>query len=102
MNRECKSLIVVYSYHHKNTEKIAKVIANVLNASILSPKNITADDLQIYDLIGFGSGIYSSNVHESILTLVDSLPSVKDKMAFIFLHAFISMVNRKRYKAVLE
>ena len=84
VNRECKSLIVVYSHHHKNTDKIAKVIAPVLNAAIRSSKDITPADLQRYDLIGFGSGIYSSNVHESILTLADNLSSVKDKTAFIF------------------
>lgn len=27
-----KSLIVLFSYHHNNTEKVAKVIAKVLNA----------------------------------------------------------------------
>ena len=32
-----KTLLVVFSYHHNNTEKIAKVIAKVLDAQIKTP-----------------------------------------------------------------
>ena len=53
-----KSVLIVFSYHHKNTEKIAKVMAKILDASIKSPMEINPQELQEYDLIGFGSGIY--------------------------------------------
>jgi len=49
-----KSLLVLYSYHHHNTEKIAKVFAKVLNAEITWPKEINPEELLEYDLIGFG------------------------------------------------
>jgi len=32
-----KSLLVLYSYHHNNTEKIANVFAKVLDAQIKTP-----------------------------------------------------------------
>jgi flavodoxin len=48
----------VFSYHHKNTEKIAQVMAKVLDAPIKTPQQIHPAELQEYDLIGFGSGIY--------------------------------------------
>jgi len=35
-----KSLLVLYSYHHNNTEKIANVFAKVLDAQIKSPQQI--------------------------------------------------------------
>jgi flavodoxin len=79
-----KSLLVLYSYHHHNTEKIAKVFAKVLDAQIKWPQEINPEELQQYDLIGFGSGIYSSKHHESLLELVDELPEVTGKKAFIF------------------
>ena len=60
-----KSLLVLYSYHHHNTEKIAKVFAKVLDAEIKTPQEIKPEELQDYDLIGFGSGIYSAKHHES-------------------------------------
>ena len=50
-----KSLIVVYSYHHKNTQKVAEVMAKVLDAQVKSPRETGSDELKEYDLIGFGS-----------------------------------------------
>jgi Flavodoxins len=54
-----KSLIVVYSYHHKNTQKIADAIAEVLGAEVKSPQDAVPEEIQSYDLVGFGSGIDS-------------------------------------------
>lgn len=52
-----KSLLVLFSYHHNNTEKIASVFAEVLDAEIKTPQQINPEELQEYGLIGFGSGI---------------------------------------------
>ena len=71
-----KSLLVLYSYHHNNTEKIANVFAEVLDAHIKTPKQINPEELQEYDLIGFGSGIYGAKHHELLLELADKLPQV--------------------------
>jgi len=81
---QMKSIIVLFSYHHNNTEKIAKVMAKVLNAEIKMPDQINPEELQNYGLVGFGSGIYSAKNHESLLELADELPQVKKKNAFIF------------------
>ena len=56
-------LLVVVSYHHKNTEKIAQIFAKVLDAEIKTPQQINPEELKGYELIGFGSGIYSSKHH---------------------------------------
>jgi len=79
-----KSLLVLFSYHHKNTEKVAKVFAKVLDAQIKTPKQINPDELQNYDLIGFGSGIYRDTHHKSLLDLADKIPQVTNRKAFIF------------------
>jgi flavodoxin len=79
-----KALVIVFSYHHRNTEKIAQVFAQVLDALITTPQQINADELDEYSLIGFGSGIYSEKHHKAILNLVDELPDVTNKYAFIF------------------
>ncbi len=79
-----KSLLVLFSSHHKNTEKIAKVFANVLTAQIKTPKQINPDELQEYNLVGFGSGIYSDKHHKSLLDLADKIPQVTNRKAFIF------------------
>jgi flavodoxin len=79
-----KSLVVVFSYHHGNTEKIAHAVANVLDAPVKTPRQVTPDEIRDYDLIGFGSGIYSATFDASVLDLADRLPQVSEKKAFLF------------------
>ena len=79
-----KSLIVVYSYHHNNTQKVAQSMAKVLDAPVKSPKNIALEDLSQYDLLGFGAGIDSGKHYKELLDFADALPQVTDKKAFIF------------------
>ena len=79
-----KSLLVVYSYHHNNTEKIAKVFAKVLGAQIKTPQQINLKELQEYDLIGLGSGIDSDKHYQPLLDFADKLPQLADKNAIIF------------------
>ncbi len=79
-----KCLLVVVSYHHKNTEKIAKVFAKVLDAQIKTPRETDPEELQEYGLVGFGSGIYGEKHHRTMLELADKLSQVADKKAFLF------------------
>ncbi len=79
-----KALLVLFSYHHHNTEKIANVFAKVLDAQIKAPQQTNPEELQGYDLIGFGSGIDSGKHYRVLLDFADKLPQVKDKKAFIF------------------
>lgn len=79
-----KSLIIVYSYHHNNTEKIANSFSEVLHAEIKIPEQVIIEELQDYDLIGFGAGIDSGRHYKPLLDLVDRLPNVNKKDGFIF------------------
>jgi len=79
-----KSLLVLFSYHHKNTEKIANVFAKVLDVRIKTPQQINPEELQEYGLIGFGSGINDGKHHKSLLDLADILPNVTNRKAFIY------------------
>ena len=79
-----KSLLVLFSYHHNNTEKIATVLAKVLDAQIKKPQQIEPEELQEYSLIGFGSGIYDQKHHKLLLDLADKLPQVTNRKAFLF------------------
>ena len=79
-----KSLVIVYSYHHNNTGKIANAFSEVLHAEVKTPEQVIVEELQGYDLIGFGAGIDSGRHYKSLLDLVDRLPSVHKKAGFIF------------------
>ena len=86
--------MIVYSYHHHNTEKIANVFAKVLDAQIKKPNELKPEEIQEYDLVGFGSGIYGEKHHDSLLDLVDNLPKVSNKKAFIFSTSAIMGKNK--------
>jgi len=89
-----KSLVIVYSYHHHNTEKIANAFAKVLDTQIKKPKELKPEDIQEYNLIGFGSGIYGEKHHKTLLDLADKLPQVNNKKAFLFSTAGIISKNK--------
>jgi len=72
------------SIHHSNTEKIAKVMAEILEAKLAKPCEVDTATISKYDLIGFGSGIYFFKHHKSLLNLIDKLSLQKNKKAFIF------------------
>ncbi|TFG04384.1 MAG: flavodoxin [Promethearchaeota archaeon] len=93
-NIKQKILIILFSYHHKNTEKIAKVFEKIFNAEIKKPQQIYPEEIQGYDLIGFGSGIYGAKNHKSLLNLVEKLPLFSYKRAFIFSTA--ALTNEKK------
>jgi flavodoxin len=79
-----KSLVVVFSCHHGNTEKIANVIAKVLGAEVKTPQQVYPEELREYGLIGFGSGIYRATFDPSVLNLADRLSYAAGKKAFLF------------------
>jgi len=78
------ALLIMYSYHQGNTEKVAACIARVLDAPVKTPWQVGPNELSQYDLIGFGSGIYSAKHHQSLLELADKLPQTKEKRVFLF------------------
>lgn len=83
-SRANKCLIIVCSYHHNNTAKIASIFSAVLNAQVKTPDEVIPEQLEEYDLIGFGSGIDSGKHYKPLLDLADRLLGVNEKLGFIF------------------
>lgn len=85
-----KTLIILKSYHHNNTQKVAERMASVLDAKLTEPEMINPEDIEVinelnrYDLIGFGSGIYMGMHHKNLINLVKRFPMFNMKKAFIF------------------
>jgi len=79
-----KTMIVYTSVHHQNTEKVAKVIAEALEAELIPVANAKPEMLTTGDLIGFGSGIYFGKHHKTLLQFVETLPPATQKKAFVF------------------
>jgi len=79
-----KSMIILISYHHKNTEKVAQTIASTLGAEIKTPQQADLNALSNYDLVGFGSGVYLGKLDKKLLEFADKIPQVTGKKVFIF------------------
>jgi len=79
-----KPLVVYASIHHKNTEKIAKEIGGVLGAKIINFLDVTKEEIENADLVGFGSGVYLSKFHKGLVGLTKGLPKMDKKKVFLF------------------
>ncbi|OQX88878.1 MAG: flavodoxin [candidate division Zixibacteria bacterium 4484_93] len=77
-------LIVYSSFHHGNTAKIAQAMADEVKAELAKPGELDVDRVREYDILGFGSGIYFWRHHRAIFKLVEKLPNMRGKRAFIF------------------
>lgn len=78
------TLIICKSIHHGNTRKVAEVIAAELGAAIKEPSAVSIEEINKYELFGFGSGIYDDMHHLSVLGLADRLTDGNGKKVFIF------------------
>ncbi len=97
-----KTLIICKSIHHGNTQKVAEVIADVLEAKLVKPEELDINTVAEYDLVGFGSGIYYGKHHRDLLNLVDNLPSAGGKKAFIFSTSGTGEKNIKRNHRLIK
>lgn len=87
-----KYLIIYYSNHNNNTEKLAEVFAKTIPCELIkiNKENMLPIDLGDYDLIGFGSGVYQENLSEKMFKLVDGL-DLKGKNVFVFSTSGVGM-----------
>ena len=76
--------IVYISIHNGNTERVADEIGSVLDAETVSLKNAEVEKVLKADVVGFGSGVYFSRFHRSLISMVKGLPDVDGKPAFLF------------------
>ena len=100
-------LIIYASIHHGNTKEIAEVINEELEGKIVSFTDVSLEEIEEADLIGFGSGIYLAKFHKGLLDLIKELPQMKNKKIFLFSTAGIKqniLLNRghKSAKKILK
>lgn len=98
-----KTLIIYYSFYKKNTEKIANVFANRIDCDLIHLE-LDSDlkiDIEKYNLIGFGSGIYTETISPKIFLLIDKL-DLEGKEVFVFSTSGIGMrfYNKSLIKAL--
>jgi len=98
-------LIIYHSEHHGNTKKIAKAMAEKINADILKAADVNLNKFKGYDIVGFGSGVYNGKLHKEISEILSKLSQQEDKKAFIFSttgsKTYSSMAH-ERFRPMLE
>jgi len=77
------ALIIYKSYSRMNTEKVAKAMAEAVNATLKKVEDANPEDLTGYDLIGIGSGIYAGKYHKDLYKLLEKIPRL-EKEVFLF------------------
>ena len=77
-------IVVCASRSHGNTRKIADVMAEVLDARVVSPADVDASELASHDLVGFGSGVYAMRFDAELRELVESLLPGEGRPVFLF------------------
>ena len=78
-----KTLIIYHSEHHQNTEKIARTMATKIEAELIEAKDVNPTDIDNYDIIGFGSGVYNGRLHQDLSGIIDKIPYQDNKKSFI-------------------
>jgi len=100
-----KVLIIYHSEHHGNTKKIAKAMAEKINADILKAADVNLNKFEEYDIVGFGSGVYNGKLHKELSEILSKLSQQDDKKAFIFSttgsKTYSSMAH-ERFRPMLE
>jgi len=100
-----KVLIIYHSEHHGNTKKIAKAMAEKINADILKAADVNLNKFKGYDIVGFGSGVYNGKLHKELSEILSKLSQQEDKKAFIFSttgsKTYSSMAH-ERFRPMLE
>lgn len=65
-----KILIVVKSDHRQNTLKIAEAMSEAAPLTVVEFEEVSRFNLNDYDIVGFGSGIYAGKFNKKIVNLI--------------------------------
>ncbi|CAM3442854.1 flavodoxin domain-containing protein [Tsukamurella hominis] len=95
------ALVICASKHHGNTRKVADRIGGVLDAPVLAPGEVTAEQIDGADLVGFGSGVYWMAFDPALVDLVRSLPAKPRGTAFVYATSGLPETPLRRYTRTL-
>ncbi|KXP14918.1 flavodoxin domain-containing protein [Tsukamurella pseudospumae] len=91
------AMLICASTHHGNTRKVADRIGGVLGAAVVTPAEVTAEQIDAADLIGFGSGVYWMSFDPALVELVRSLPVRQRGAAFVYATSGLPETPLRRY-----
>lgn len=75
--------IVIYKTKYGSTKTYAEWISDELNCKMVDAKNITVKELEDYDTIIYGGGLYSEIIN-GVTLLTKNIDSLKNKKLVVF------------------
>ena len=90
-----RAVLIVHSYHHGNTRKVADVMAEQLGAEVYTIETINPTEAALFDLIGFGAGIDTGKHYAPLLEFAAALPESTSQKVFVFSTAGIAGSRKK-------
>ncbi len=100
-----RAVIVYESLHHGNTKRVAGAMAGACGADLVHLGEGKTPDLQAYDLVGLGSGIYHSRHHPDLIAFAAKARCADGARAFLFSTAgvpVLSGLSHRPLRAALE
>lgn len=91
--------IVIYKSRYGFTEKYAQWIAQELDAELTEAGNIKASDLQNYDVIIYGGGLYAGGVN-GLSLITKSFQYIQDKSLYLFTVGAADVSNEKNINSI--
>lgn len=88
--------IVIYKSKYGSTESYAKWIADELGCEAVDAKNIKINDLEKYDTIVYGGGLYAEMI-AGITIISKNLDKLKDKKIAVFTTGLTPLDCREYY-----
>lgn len=97
-----KALILCKSVHHGNTARVARAMAEVLDAEVAEPEGVPYTVLGRYGLLGFGSGVYYGRMHGALVEWLRGLPDAPESRvpAFVFSTSGLPLLARLWHEPV--
>ena len=94
--------IVIYKTKYGSTKTYAEWIAKELDCDIAEAKSVTADDLQKYDTIVYGGGLYAEVIN-GVTLITRNMDKLKGKKIAIYTTGITPLDCREYYdKYVVE
>lgn len=79
-----KTAICYFSEHHGNTLKVLERLAEEFDIDLIDVRSRVAVHLEMYDAIGFASGIYYGRFHETVTDFARQYLPEGKKVFFVY------------------
>lgn len=79
-----KTAICYFSEHHGNTLKVLERLAEEFDIDLIDVRSRVAVHLEMYDMIGFASGIYYGRFHETVTDFAKQYLPEGKKVFFVY------------------